>query len=90
MWIHLEMGVVRERGVSLNTSGVECGIRKVEMCNSMCRKVIQSGAALKAIVRGVEGKVEEVTEASRSLEVYTLSSNRHSAPFDHYHQCSSN
>ena len=45
------MDVVRERGGSLNGSGVECGMRKVEMLNSMFRKVLQSGAALKAIVR---------------------------------------
>ena len=46
------MGVVRERGASLNRSGVECGIRKAEKRSSMSRKVLQSGAALKAIVRG--------------------------------------
>ena len=60
MSIHLEMGIVRERGASLNRSGVECRIRKVEMRNGMCRKVLQSGAALKAIVRSLEGKVREV------------------------------
>ena len=48
----LEMGAMRERGASLNRSGVECGIRKAEMCNGMFHKVLQSGAALlKAIVR---------------------------------------
>jgi hypothetical protein len=52
MSMHLEMGVVREREASLNRSGIECGIREVEMRNGMCRKVLQSGAALKAIVRG--------------------------------------
>ena len=51
MSIHLEMGVARERGASLNGSGVECGIKKVEMCNGMCRKELQSGAVLKAIVK---------------------------------------
>jgi len=44
-------GVVREGGASLNRSGVECGIWKA-MRNSVCRGVLQSGAALKAIVRG--------------------------------------
>ena len=51
MSVHLEMGVVREGGASLNRSGVECGIWKA-MRNSVCRGVLQSGAALKAIVRG--------------------------------------
>ena len=52
MSIHLEMGVARERGASLNRSGVECSIRKAEMRNGMFHKVLQSGAALlKAIVR---------------------------------------
>jgi len=37
--------VLATRGASLNRSGVECGIRKVEMRNGMCRKVLQSGTA---------------------------------------------
>ena len=63
MSIHLEMGVARERGASLNGSGVECGIRKVEMRNGSNRKVLQSGAALKAIVRG------EITRSDRRCTV---------------------
>jgi hypothetical protein len=35
----------------LNGIEVECGVRKVELRNGMCRKLLQSGAALKAIVR---------------------------------------
>jgi hypothetical protein len=70
MSIHLEMGVARERGASLNGSGVECGIKKVEMCNGMCRKELQSGAVLKAIVES--GKVQEVTEGiARFLRIAT-------------------
>jgi len=57
------MGVVRERGASLNRSGVECGIRKAEKRSSMSRKVLQSGAALKATVRG---------ESARSVREYTV------------------
>jgi len=47
----LEIDAVRERGGSLNGIEVECGVRKVELRNGMCRKLLQSGAALKAIVR---------------------------------------
>jgi hypothetical protein len=63
---HLEMGVVRDGGASLNGSGVECGIRKVEMRNGSNRKVLQSGAALKAIVRG------EITGSDRRCIVYSV------------------
>ena len=59
---HLEMGVVRDGGASLNGSGVECGIRKVEMRNGSNRKVLQSGAALKAIVRGERVRSNRITE----------------------------
>jgi hypothetical protein len=45
------MDVERERGASLNGSGVEFGMRKIEMRNGMCRKFLQSGAPLKAVVR---------------------------------------
>jgi hypothetical protein len=45
------MGVARQRGASLNGSEVERGIKKTEVCNGMCRKVLQSGAELNAIVR---------------------------------------
>jgi hypothetical protein len=57
MSIYLEIGVVRERGASLNGSGVECGIRNFEMRNGTCRKVLQSGAALKAVVRGGNARI---------------------------------
>jgi len=47
-----QIGDVRERGASFEEwGGVEGDIRKVEMRNGMCRKMIQNGAALKAIVR---------------------------------------
>ena len=62
MSILLEMGVVRERGASLNRSGVECGIRKAKMRHGMCRKMRQSGAALKAIVRGERVRSNRITE----------------------------
>ena len=45
------MDVVRERDGSLNGSEVESGMKKVEVRNGVCRKMLQSGAALKAIVR---------------------------------------
>ena len=32
------------------------------MRNGMCRRMLQSGAALKAIVRSSEGKLQEVSE----------------------------
>ena len=45
------MDVVRERDGSLNGSEVESGMKKVEVRNGVCRKMLQSGVALKAIVR---------------------------------------
>jgi len=48
---YIEMDVVREREGSLNGSEVEGSMKKVQMPDGMCRKMLQSGAALKAIVR---------------------------------------
>ena len=52
----------------------------------------QSGAALKAIARGESVRSDRRFTDRDGLEVYILSSNRHSVlvPFDHCHQCSSN
>jgi len=54
---YLEMDVVRERERSLNGSEVEGGA----MRNGMCRKILRSGAALKAMI-SIEGEVQEVSE----------------------------
>ena len=73
----LEMGVVRERGASLNGSGVEFSLRKVEIRYGMCRKVLQSGAALKAIVkRGsvISNRRCTVLRLSRSVHIFFHSS----------------
>jgi len=90
MSIHLEMGVVRERGASLNRSGVKCGIRRFEKRNGMFWWVLQSGAALKAVVGGESARSARGCTVWDGLEVHTLSSNRHSVPLYHCHQCSSN
>jgi hypothetical protein len=44
------MDVLREREGSLNGSEVGGGMKNVQMRNGMCRKMLESGAALKAIV----------------------------------------
>jgi len=50
MSIYLEMGL-GEGGGTLNGSGVEGGMRKVEMRYGMYSEVLQSGVALKAVGR---------------------------------------
>ena len=63
---YVEMDVVREREGCLNGSEVEGGMKKVQMRNGMCHKMHQSGAALKAIVRG------EITRSDRRCIVYSV------------------
>jgi hypothetical protein len=43
------MDVARECEGNLNGSEVEGGMKKVYMRNGLCRKMLQGGAALKAI-----------------------------------------
>jgi hypothetical protein len=76
--------------VSRNGSVVEGSVRKVETRNGMCRRVLQSGAALKAIVRGESARSDRRCTVCDGLEVHTFSSNHHYLSFDHCHQCSSN
>jgi len=47
---YVGMDVLREREGSLNGSEVGGGMKNVQMRNGMCRKMLESGAALKAIV----------------------------------------
>ena len=61
---------------------VEQVCMEVEMRNGICRQVLQSGAALKAIARGESARSNRRCIVWDGLEVYTLSSNRQSVPFD--------